>query len=578
MTKAKGSKEGVQGKPERSLRKSPQAGLSRSSAILFGLMMASAAHASFTEDLMKTEVEGSRPMPLVTAQHLGSTNSQETLSVTLVLRRSNEQEFNSLLSSIESGQAMVNSISRETLQARYGAADEDLALVEQFAQTYGLNVESAQPEARTVKLSGSAEAINQAFSVRLHNFQQGERVVHSHAEAAKVPVNLTGVVQAVVGLDNRTVFRPHMRNMNGGKKPKPTGGGTGPTLLSSFLPSQVAKLYNFPAGDGRGECIAILELGGGYAFSDLQKFFASEGLAVPHITDVLVDGSKNDYNNPKSGGADGEVELDIEIASAVAPAANVVMYFGPATGQGFLDTISAAVHDTKNRCGVLSISWGGPENSMTAAELQGMDAALADAAAAGMTVFAAAGDGGSVDGTSSDVTDFPASSPHVVACGGTTLNATASAIQSETVWNLLSTGNGATGGGISAAFKPAPAWQKGLKATTASASLALTGRGVPDVAGNAAPTTGFSVVYDGQSGVVGGTSAVSPLYAGLFTVINANKGSRVGFINPTLYANPKAFRPITSGNNGTYMAAKGWSAATGLGSPNGTAIQALFVK
>jgi kumamolisin len=180
-------------------------------------------------------------------------------------------------------------------------------------------------------------------------------------------------------------------------------------------------------------------------------------------------------------------------------------------------------------------------------------------------------DNGSSDGASGLNVDFPASSPHVLACGGTSLQAANGSIQSETVWNNGANG-GASGGGVSGFF-PLPVWQQGLQATNGKGQkAALANRGVPDVSGDADPQTGYVVRVDGQDTVIGGTSAVAPLWAGLIARINAARGSGVGFINPQLYADASCLHDVTSGNNGDYSASAGWDACSGLGSPDGKKI------
>jgi kumamolisin len=155
------------------------------------------------------------------------------------------------------------------------------------------------------------------------------------------------------------------------------------------------------------------------------------------------------------------------------------------------------------------------------------------------------------------------------------VTATGGNISAEQVWNN-GAGNGAGGGGVSVAFE-APSWQSGLKATTkAGQASTLTKRGVPDVAGDADPQSGYEIRVDGQTSVIGGTSAVAPLWAGLIAIVNANKGVRAGFVNPALYQDPAAFHDITAGDNGSFKAVAGWDACTGLGSPKGSAVEAAL--
>jgi kumamolisin len=266
--------------------------------------------------------------------------------------------------------------------------------------------------------------------------------------------------------------------------------------------------------------------------------------------------------------------LDIEVCGSVAPGARIAVYFAPNTDQGFLDAATAAIHDTANRPSVVSISWGGSESTWTEQAMTTMEQAFVAAAAMGVTVTVAAGDNGSSDGVSDGLAhvDFPASAPHALACGGTTLEITDGAIASETVWNDGGTG-GATGGGISVAF-PVPSYQSASVLPPSANPGAGPGRGVPDVCGNADPETGYLVEVDGQSMPIGGTSAVAPLWAGLVALLNEQLAAPVGFLQPFLYssAGPADLHDITSGSNGAYRAGPGWDACTGLGSPNGAAL------
>ncbi|MGI4757101.1 MAG: S53 family peptidase, partial [Janthinobacterium lividum] len=229
-------------------------------------------------------------------------------------------------------------------------------------------------------------------------------------------------------------------------------------------------------------------------------------------------------------------------------------------------------HDTANKPSVISISWGSAESNWTAQARNAMDAAFQSAAALGITVLAAAGDNGSSDGETDgkNHVDYPASSPYVLGCGGTKLVGSNGSVSSEVVWNETAANEGATGGGVSAVY-PQPSWQAAITATKK-------GRGVPDVSGNADPATGYQVRVDGQNIVVGGTSAVAPLWAALVALINAQSKTSAGLLQPKLYAaNPSAaFLDITQGNNGAFKAAKGWDACTGLGSPIGTALASLL--
>jgi kumamolisin len=259
------------------------------------------------------------------------------------------------------------------------------------------------------------------------------------------------------------------------------------------------------------------------------------------------------------------------VVGAIAPKARIAGYLAPNTDKGFLDAVTMAIHDTTNKPSVISISWGGPESDWTGQAMTSFDQSLQAAAALGVTICCAAGDKGSGDGAADGKAhvDFPASSPFTLGCGGTRLTASGNSIASEIVWNESATS--ATGGGVSDFF-PIPDYQRAVSVPPSANPGGRKGRGVPDVAGDADPATGYQVRVDGQEFVVGGTSAVAPLWAGLIALLNQKLGNPVGFLNPLLYGSvvgTGSFRDITSGSNGAYPAGSGWDACTGWGTPNG---------
>jgi kumamolisin len=453
-------------------------------------------------------------------------------------------------------------VSREEFPAKHGADENVIDKVKEFAAQAGLKVIDESVRRRTVELQGTVAALTSAFDVNLQQYEQGGIHYRARTGSIHVPEEIAQSIEAVLGLDNRPQAKPHFRMRNENKNPEAK-----PSANVSYTPRQVAQLYSFPLDvDGTGQTVGIIELGGGYKPADLTAYFQKLGLKEPTVVSVSVDKGKNKPTNANS--ADGEVLLDIEVVGAVAPGAHIVVYFAPNTTKGFQDALTMAIHDTTHKPSVISISWGGPESSWTKQSMTAMDSAAQDAAALGVSICVASGDNGSSDGvtTGGNHVDFPASSPHVLACGGTNLQSANGAITSETVWNDGAQG-GASGGGYSAQF-PLPAWQQsaGIKPPSGG------GRGVPDVAGDADPETGYQVRVDGQSLVIGGTSAVAPLWSGLIALLNEKLGKPLGFLQPTLYglaASTKALNDITKGSNGSFSAAPGWDAATGLGSPEG---------
>jgi kumamolisin len=515
-------------------------------------------------------LKGSERKPLKGAKSLGKADPAERLEVTVVLRHRAGDALHERVKQLHRTSGTADYLKREDFAQQFGADPEDIQAVKKFASAHGLAVVQESAPRRSVVLAGTVAQFNRAFGVDLERFEHQGGSYRGRTGAVHLPEELRDKVEGIFGLDDRQQAHPHFRSrLQANVRWRATS--------NSFAPTQLAALYNFPtAGSGQGECIGIIELGGGYRPADLTTYFTGLGVTAPAVSTVSVDHGKN-HPTGDANGPDGEVMLDIEVAGAIAPAAQMVVYFSPNTDQGFLDAVTTAIHDTTNQPSVISISWGGPESSWTQQSMTAFDQAFQDAAAMGITVCVAAGDNGSSDGATdgSDNVDFPASSPYALSCGGTSVQASATAITSETVWNDGAQG-GAGGGGISSFF-PAPPCQEGLSAAlTAGGTKPLTNRGVPDVAGDADENTGYDVRVDGSDTVIGGTSAVAPLYAGLIACINSANGKPVGYANPTLYQNQAAFNDITQGNNGDFAAATGWDACTGMGSPNGTAIAAAL--
>jgi len=518
---------------------------------------------------------GSERAPMDGAREIGPANPNETVDVTIRLRsRAGKKPIVSADTYTKPIEKRTI-LSRKEFEQRHGADPESIARVETFARQHKLTVKEKSPGRRTVILSGTVSAVNEAFGVELKEYDHPTGKYRGRTGSIHLPAELHDVVEGVFGLDNRPQAKPHFRRRRG------LAGARADSVNLSYTPPQVAALYDFPTGvDGAGECIALIELGGGYKTTDLSSYWSQLKLtATPAVSAVSVgNGSNNPTGDPN--GPDGEVMLDIEVAGSIAPGAKIVVYFADNTDAGFLNAITTAVHDSTNNPSVVSISWGGPESSWTQQAMTSMDEAFQSAAAMGVSVCVAAGDDGSTDGVTDGLNhvDFPASSPNVLACGGTQLVASGNSITSETVWNELANNEGATGGGISDVF-PLPNWQNGAGVPPSANSNKNVGRGVPDVTGDADPTTGYVTRVDGNPDVIGGTSAVAPLWAGLIALINQSIGKPVGFINPLLYQDAGTARDvndITSGNNGAYSAGEGWDACSGLGSPIGTQIAAAL--
>jgi len=493
----------------------------------------------------------------------GAVDDNQEIDVTLHLRR--RKQLDALAVTVSK-----TFLTRQELEAEYGASPDDVKTVLAFAQHFGLQAIDVDAGKRIVCLRGTAQALSSAFRVQLLLRNQSGKFLRARLGPILVPLELVGVVTGVFGLDNRPQAKPHLRISQShlASISKPSG----------FDGNQLAGIYDFPAGDGKGETIALIELGGGYISADIAAFFMALNLPEPTVKSVSVNGANN--SPIIDAGADTEVALDIEVLGAAAPASTIVVYFAPNDDQSFLQAILTAVHDATNKPSIISISWGAAESAWTPQQMTAMDEAFQSAAAVGISVFCAAGDDGCNDNVNDGKVhvDFPASSPFVTACGGTTLVVSNGARQ-ESVWN---DGDGsATGGGISGFFA-VPAYQNDI-VMPANLASSFQGRGLPDLSAVADPNTGYAVLVDGLWQLVGGTSAVSPLVAALLARINAIAGRPSGLINPALYRASvnNQFNDIISGNNSVdgvngYSASAGWDPVSGWGTPGGSSLLRLL--
>lgn len=565
----------------------------------------------------RVTVPGSKKKALRAAKVLGKINPKRRIEITLVLRpritahgpRTPKAASAQVMAMGRELPEQRQYLSREEFAAQRGADPRDVAQVEAFAQEHHLTIVEASLAKRTLRLEGSVADLTAAFRPKLKKVKLAGRRIRMRTGSIWVPEDLHEIIVAVLGFDDRPAARSHYRFLEGTAPPTLAATANGSTKAtkkkarkrapSQDLPTgiltapEVARLYNFPTGlDGEGQCIALIELndfdknhrpvGTGFSLPDLKAYFASLGLPMPDVTAIGVASSSGvGANIPgEDPEADGEVMLDIEVAGAVAPKAKLAVYFALGTDDSFLAALNAALHDDLRKPSVIGISWGSAEDFSTKQTRRAFRDALIDAAQLGVTVCCATGDFGSSDLPPDDRdrrlhVHFPASIPFALACGGTTLRASASTITSEVVWNQ---GN-ATGGGVSNHF-PRPPYQSRLKVP--KSPKGKVGRGVPDVAGSANPTSAYRVtLVGGHRSVIGGTSAVTALWAGLIALFNqrlASLGKKsVGFLNPLLYhLSPAtgALRDIVEGNNdienlGKYNARPGWDPCTGLGTPDG---------
>jgi kumamolisin len=510
------------------------------------------------------------------ATYVGEVNPDERIVVTVYLKRRTPDLY-------QPGSAgdlarLSKSVTRRALAGeRRRTHARAAARIKKLAARFHVTLCGFDLSQRVVVLEATAKQLTQILGAKLGIYDDGSCRFRARVGSLVVPKEIAPWTRAILGFDQRPFVRPVPRL-------RPL---VGAAAGAGLWPTEVAALYRIPLDhDVSKICVGIIALGGGYLATDLAKALAAMGREPPTIIDQPVrtpapaSGSAPASNaaaavgNHFGGGTvvDEEIALDLQILASLLPRARIVVYFAGNTIQSLVGAINQAIFDDVNRPQVLSVSWGSAEMFWSPSARDAMQAVLADAKRLKVTVLFAAGDelatGGIADGKAH--VWFPSSSPYALSCGGT--QPAANGASDEVV------GSSGTGGGVSD-FYPVPAYQTAL-ALPPSVNDGKTRRGVPDVAAAAAATPGYRIVLNGAEMVKDGTSAATPLWAGLIAIANAARGEPLGFANSALYANPAAFRQIDHGDNRVggkgYAAGPGWNACTGLGVPNGADIVAAL--
>jgi kumamolisin len=522
---------------------------------------------------------GSKRTVLAGAKVLGPANAHTKMEVTLKLRQ--------MKALPELKGRPTKPMTREDLAA-FGASKEDIDKVTSALGKYGLTVVHSNPLTRSIRMSGTVASMENAFQVKLFNYVHENGNYRGRVGNIQIPSELKDIVLGVFGLDNRRVARRRRQPI----RDKAHARAVKSVPTSWYTPAKLAAHYNFPAGQGEGQTIGILEFGGGFFEQDLATFCKMTGTAEPTVKPVSTDGTSTSAKD----GAEGEVMLDVEIAAGCCPKSTIVLYFADFSEQGWITALDAVIQDKTNDPGVVSVSWGYAEDAdiWTTQAMTQVNESMQSAALLGITVCIAAGDDGSSDAITDGHAhvDFPSSSPYVLSVGGTTI--VSSGGEGDIVWKegdgLRADNGGSTGGGVSAVF-PRPDYQASVKIASVNPG-AITGRVIPDVAANADwIASPYLLVVDGKSQPNGGTSAATPLVASLITLINEQRGAaanRIGYITPVLYQSQagttvgsQGCTDVESGNNttdsiGGYTAGPGYDAVSGWGTPNGQKLMAAL--
>lgn len=447
------------------------------------------------------------------------------------------------------------------LEEYFGHDPDDVSALEKYFEGHHLQFKPDRPLACGARVKGSVKFLEKAFGVRLELLQLDHKNKFlGHRAPLHLPPEHHPQITGISGLNPSPIKANRIRH----SVPQ-----TDPSIGKGYTVAQISEAYQFPELEPEDSpCIGLIELGGRYSDSDLIQFFKENGLRMPTITTVGDPGT----NTNESLLDDVEVTVDIEVAGAlIAPVkktgtkSEVVIYFAPTIAEA----MQLAISDETNKPSVISCSWAAPETNYSTQELAELHRVFYLAALLGITVLGASGDTGAYEGKSFPVVTIPAAHPLVLGVGGTQIKLAADdSIENEVVWNE-NQGKSASGGGFSRHY-PLPKYQE--EAVFEYPYRTSNSRGVPDIAANAAESSGYRVVFHGQTNPIGGTSLATPLWAGLIARLNGQLGYRLGYVHPWFYEQFRqdSFRAIVEGNNQLYPAYPGWNACTGLGSPVGT--------
>jgi kumamolisin len=495
------------------------------------------------------------------------------VEISLALRGQHPAALDALLARIDDPHSPLyhHFLNAAQFSRSFGPTSAGREQVSELLTAHGLQVEDASAMGPMLVARGTAAVVEALFEVQLGWYRSPSgREYYAADGSPHIPAALSVYVSGILGLDSRGLIQT---------RPLVAPRAEDEPAASGLEPVDMARVYDFASLHSSGLAgtnltVALPEIDT-FSSTDIADYDHTFGIVAPTVPVVKVGGGATG-NNP-------EATLDIEIVQAVAPKAHIIVYEGGQDLSQLAQVFSRMVTD--HRAQIISISLGACERDASGADSRGfvtaIDATFRQAAAEGISVLAASGDNGAYgcQDTSLSV-GLPASDPYVTAVGGTTLYVGADGgYGHEAGWEGPLEGAG-SGGGLSLDFAR-PAWQTGAGAGNGM-------RQVPDVAADADPLTGYMIYVSGSWQVIGGTSAATPLWAGLIALADqaaAGEGKPpLGFLNPALYtlgsrgASPSPFHDVTIGGNLFYSAGPGWDYATGWGSPDGAVLVPALLK
>ncbi len=510
-------------------------------------------------------VPGHLPAAVAKLAPIGSLPASQGLNLAIGLPLRNEEALTNLLRELydPASSNYRQFLTTKQFTERFGPSKEDYQALITWATAHGLEVTTTHPNRLLLSVRGGVAEIEKAFHVTLRLYQHPTEARKFYSPDVEPSLDLTVPVLHISGLDDYSLPHPMIvkkpLNLTAGMAPNigsaPGGAYMGDDFRAAYVPGTPLR--------GSGQTVGLLQFDGFYP-NDITTYENLTGRTNVPITVVPIDGG---VTTPGSGVS--EVSLDIEMVISMAPGISSIYVYEAPNPSPWVDLLSRMANDNLSR--QLSCSWGGGPPDPAG------DQIFLQMAAQGQSFFNACGDSDAFTGP----IPFPAESPYIMEVGGTTLTTTGpgGSWLSETVWNW---GNGVgTCGGISPTYS-IPIWQQGINMTTNQGSTTM--RNIPDVALTA---DNVYVVYgNGNTGIFGGTSCATPLWAGFTSLINQQAAAAgqpsVGFLNPALYAIGKGtnygncFHDITTGNNtwsgspNLFFAVPGYDLCTGWGTPLGT--------
>ena len=473
----------------------------------------------------------------------GVVSASQPIHVEVVLKLRNRDQLSSFLASAHSPSKLIAQRTMTTQQfvADHAPTQAQAQAVASYLTRAGFTNVRIAPNRLLVAADGTADVAQAAFATHLAKVRARDgREAFMNTTDVHIPASLRDSVLSVLGLQD--VHRPHTLAH--------AQASLQPMSITGHNPKDFSAIYGGTGvATAAGVTVGIITQGKiTQTITDLNTFTSNNGLPTVTTQTINTNGTSTDTSGL------GEWNLDSQdiVGAAGGQVGKIIFYNIPTLSNANLTAdINKIVSD--NQAKIINVSLGECEtDAQSDGSAAADDQAFQQATAQGQTFSVSSGDSGADECGDGGLTpSSPASSPYVVAVGGTTLNTSGTAWSSETVWNGT--------GGSPSTFEPKPSWQ--------SSVVSGTKRGVPDIAFDADPNSGALVIVNGSTQQIGGTSLAAPIFSGVWARMLAIKGTGLGFAAPLIYQLPSStFHDVISGNNGGETATAGWDYTTGFGS------------